>query len=240
LLFIYKVFYIFADEQKVNYMTKTELQQTPVKLIELAINKGAEVEQLEKLMDLQERWNKQQAEKAFKTAFVDFQAEKPRLVKDREVKFNGKLQYAFIPLQSIQEKIDPVLSRHGLSYRWEQKEDDGNISITCIVQHVDGHEERTTIKAPKDGSGSKNTVQSIGSTVSYLKRYTLEAAFGLSADVDTDASQPKLKEDLSSKHPKWPGAVEAIKLGTTTVDAIKKAYNLTEANEKKLIKEANA
>src|SRR5690606_10591416 len=41
--------------------------------------------------------------------------------------------------------------------------------------------------APPDGSGNKNAIQGIGSTSTYLQRYTLSAAFGLTtADEDDD------------------------------------------------------
>lgn len=42
---------------------------------------------------------------------------------------------------------------------------------------------------------------------------------------------PKLKEDLSPKHPSWNPALEAIKSGSAQMVDIKAKYNLTEANE---------
>lgn len=213
-------------------MTSTEIQKAPSMLIELAIEKGAGVEELSKLMDLQERWDKQQSIKAFKQAFVDFQGDKP------EIHWTSKAhnsRYASLP--NIQKAVDPVLSMHGLSYRWEQSEVEDRISITCIISHVLGHEERTAITAPKDKSGSKNDVQSIGSTVSYLKRYTLEAALGLSTDKDDDggARKPKEKEELTPKHPKWKGAKEAVASGEITIEKIETRFILSEANKKKLL-----
>jgi len=48
------------------------------------------------------------------------------------------------------------------------------------------------MSAPNDVSGNKNAIQSIGSTNSYLQRYTLCNAFGISAEQDNDGqtSQP--------------------------------------------------
>jgi len=86
------------------------------------------------------------------------------------------------------------------SYTWAQKEVEGQIEITCIVKHVQGHYETTSLKAAKDDTGAKNNIQSIGSSVSYLKRYTLANSLGLSVDQDDDAQSVTLtkgeKEDL--------------------------------------------
>jgi hypothetical protein len=51
-----------------------------------------------------------------------------------------------------------------------------------------GHSEETTLSAPSDTTGSKNPIQAIGSTITYLERYTLLALTGLATyDQDDDA-----------------------------------------------------
>ncbi len=68
------------------------------------------------------------------------------------------------------------------------------VEVTCIVTHRDGHSERTTMTGPEDHSGFKNLIQSRGSSMTYLERYTLIGAFGLTTvDTDTDGAQPKKK-----------------------------------------------
>ena len=49
----------------------------PMTLIEQAINGGVEVEKLERLFDLQERWEAAKAKTAFFRAMANFQAEIP-------------------------------------------------------------------------------------------------------------------------------------------------------------------
>ena len=46
---------------------------TPVHLLELAINQGADIDKLEKLMAMQERWDANLAKKAYTDAMVRFQ-----------------------------------------------------------------------------------------------------------------------------------------------------------------------
>lgn len=217
-------------------MSENEIQLMGTDLIGKALENNVTPEALQKVLDMQLQWQANEARKAFKMAMAAFQAEKPVIAKTEKA-YSSK----YAPLSKIQQSIDPVLSKHGLSYQWKQEQsEDGSITITCILSHEAGHEESMHLTANPDGSGSKNPIQQIGSTVSYLKRYTLEGIVGLSSDKDDDGGKPKLKEDLSPKHPKWAGAIDALKKGQTTIEAIKKSYNLNEANEAKLIKEGGA
>jgi hypothetical protein len=60
------------------------------------------------------------------------------------------------------------------------------IVVTCILSKG-GYREENSLPGPADTSGSKNPIQAIGSTVTYLERITLKAALGLSATDDDDA-----------------------------------------------------
>jgi uncharacterized protein (DUF3820 family) len=55
-----------------------------------------------------------------------------------------------------------------------------------------GHSESTTLSAAKDGSGNKNDIQARGSAATYLQRYTLIGALGLTtANEDVDGAGTK-------------------------------------------------
>lgn len=159
---------------------------TPTGLIEQAIQKGLGVAELEKLVALQERWEERQARKAFFDAFTKFQAECPDLRKTKQVSFQ-QVNYKYAPLADITRQIGQLLKTHGLSYRWEIQDTKEEIKVSCLVTHIDGHTETTTMMANPDTSGAKNQIQARGSAIEYLKRYTLIGALGLStADTDTD------------------------------------------------------
>lgn len=184
-------------------MTDTIVQQTPADLISQAIDKGLTVEALEKLMSLQERWEANQARKLFFEAFTNFQSECPDLRRTKEVDFTtskgGNVKYKYAPLADITRQLAKVLKANELSYRWEIQ-DDEKIKVTCLVSHINGHTERTTMTASPDDSGSKNSIQARGSTIEYLKRYTLIGALGLStADSDIDGRLPQ-QVDLEKLH----------------------------------------
>ena len=55
--------------------------QTPFALMTIAIERGAQVEQLERLLALHERWEAEQARKAFHAARARFQSLCPEIVR---------------------------------------------------------------------------------------------------------------------------------------------------------------
>lgn len=166
---------------------------SPMTLIETAVSKGADVTQLEKLMALHERWESSQAKKSFLTALSVFQSRCPEIQKNKK----GHNSF-YAPLSDIVAQTRTILAECGLSYRFEQEHGD-KIKVTCIVSHVDGHSEQTSMESDPDTSGSKNSIQAIGSAVQYLMRYTFISALGITtADSDMDGRIPDTSSFISS------------------------------------------
>jgi len=165
---------------------------TPAKLLEIAINRDLDIEKLERLMAMQEKWDKQQAVKSFYEAKSQFQLscpEIPRNVKKNIPDRNGKPTnkvFHYADLAQILKTIKKPLCDFGLSIRFEQKQENGLVDITCILSHKDGHSEQTSLCSQPDSSGGKAAIHSVASAVTYLKRYTLEAVLGISATQDDD------------------------------------------------------
>jgi hypothetical protein len=172
---------------------------TPMEMLDRAVSSGASVETLTQLMNLQERWEANQARKAFDEAMAAVKANMPRIIKSRKVDFTsakGRTNYQYEDLASIMDQIGPVLSSQGLSVRYRtQANPNEPISVTCIVSHRLGHSEENTLMAGRDDSGNKNSIQAIGSTVTYLQRYTLKAALGLAAAADDDGGKADETKD---------------------------------------------
>ena len=158
----------------------------PVDLLTVAINKGADLESIKVLMELKERHERNEARKAFFKAMAAFKANPPDIIKDQEVAYNNT-RYKHATLGNVTRTINAALGEHGLTAGWKTEQIDGNVSVTCRINHEDGYGEETTLVAPPDKSGSKNNIQAIGSTTSYLQRYTLLAITGLStSEFDDD------------------------------------------------------
>jgi len=155
---------------------------TPVDLINTIITKGGDLSQLAQLMELQEKWEAKQAKANFNHARQKFMDEVKTVVKNKE-----GFGYFFASLDNIAKTIKPVLDKCNLYYSWDTDFVDGIVHVTCVISHVDGHEQRTKLAGGPDTSGKKNSIQAIGSTTSYLQRYTLVSALGLViSDQDSD------------------------------------------------------
>lgn len=164
---------------------------TPAEMLSRALENGASMEVMEKLMALHERWEANQARKAFDAALADAKGEIPVIFKNRQVDFTsakGRTNYRHEDLAGIARTIDPILKRHGLSYRFRTEQDGSTVRVTCVVAHRGGHSEENSLAAGRDESGNKNSIQAVGSTITYLQRYTLKAALGLSASTDDDGA----------------------------------------------------
>jgi hypothetical protein len=183
-------------ENTVVKMQEPALSLEPRGLLEKAIASGAGIELIERLMAMQERWEATQARKAFNAAIAAFKKSPPAILKNVEVGY-GKTSYKHEDLAELLAAVDPALAEHGLWARFKIKTDlaplvdnkpSGTlVTVTCVIGHTDGYSESDSVlAAAPDTSGSKNAVQAIGSTVSYLQRYTLKAALGLAAARDDD------------------------------------------------------
>lgn len=175
---------------------------TPMQMLQHALQTGASVEMMEKLLALQERWEANQARKAFDAAMAAAKADLPLIIKNREVDFTsqkGRTNYRHEDLAGIAKQIDPILARNGLSYRFRTEVENGLVTVTCIVSHRDGYSEENSLSAGRDESGNKNHIQAIGSTITYLQRYTLKAALGLAASHDDDGRGSEPAETISEE-----------------------------------------
>lgn len=182
------------QKRKKDELSAGQSSPTPADLLQAAIEKGLDITQLERLMDMQERYEKKQAAKLFLEARSKFQSLVPRISKNKTANVRARdggqgFTYTHSDLGNIAEQIKKALLACGLSYRWEFNDQGNEIEVTCIVSHLSGHSEATKMKAGLDNSGAKNLIQQKGSTLTYLQRYTLIGALGLStADIDDDGA----------------------------------------------------
>ena len=121
-------------------------------------------------------------------------SEIPVIKKNRKVGFDSKkggarTDYKYEDMGEIARTVDPVLSKNGLSYRFRTtSEPNAPVTVTCIIAHRGGHSEENTLSAGRDDTGNKNSIQAVGSTVTFLQRYTLKAALGLAASAEDDGA----------------------------------------------------
>ena len=147
-------------------------EQTPATVMStiasIAANPTVDVDKMLRLLEMQERMMAKQAEIAFNEAMTRLQPKLPVITKRGKIEFKGAIQSKFARYEDIDELIRPLLSAEGFSVSFDQLKGG---EYSCKLSHGGGHSETKTLTLPADTSGSKNSIQAIGSTVSYAKRY---------------------------------------------------------------------
>lgn len=200
-------------------------------LLTIAIEKGAGIEQLSSLMDLHLRMGKEFARREFIRAVSEFQSKVKPVQKTASVKYTtgkGSTNFTFAKLGDIIQAITPTLAECGLSVRWSSKTSDNLIAVTCIVSHVGGHEEQTTMSGEPDQSGGKNNIQAKGSTMTYLQRYTLNLALAICTEDDNDGAGGAPVQKPTLTQDKLQVIRDRIRAGTAKVEQVTEHFTLTE------------
>ncbi len=169
------------------------VQVTPSDIMELAKDDKFDIAKMEKLMEFQIKWEERQAKKAYVESMAAFKSDPPIITKDTKVSYTKKdkttTEYDHASLGNATTIIIKALASFGFSHCWETLQSDKGVEVVCIITHKMGHSEKTSLSAAYDSSGGKNSIQALGSSISYLERYTLFALTGLAADKQDDDGQ---------------------------------------------------
>ena len=110
-----------------------------------------------------------------------------QLVQPAKDSDNPFFKSKYVDLAGVQIAIDNALVGTGLTYQqWEESREDGSTGVGTIVMHEKGE---YIIFPPYYMKPEKHTPQGQGSTITYLRRYTLSTVFGVTSDVDDDGNQ---------------------------------------------------
>ena len=200
-------------------------------IIDRASKEKVDVTTLKELWAMNLDWEANEARKAFVVAMNNFKAAPPTITKNKHVQF-GQTEYKHATLDHVCDAVIGTLSKHGISHRWKIEQADAWIKVTCVLTHEQGHSEETTLLGAADNTGSKNSIQAIGSTVTYLQRYTLLAACGLAAaNTDTDGKGEPAMDNLQERV-EWIGNAKDL-------DELKKLFTVA-YEEAKQAKDKNA
>jgi hypothetical protein len=151
---------------------------TPMEMLNAAVTRGDAIEKLTQLMDLNDRWEAAQAKKAYILAKSAFKATAPTIFKDME---NKQYKSMYSSIGNVVNTVNAALSKYELDASWDYDQTEERIKVTCILTHSRGHSERVSLFGPPDTSGSKNPIQQIKSTTTYLKLATFEAVTGVAS-----------------------------------------------------------
>jgi hypothetical protein len=165
----------------------------------VALDPGADAAKLERIIAMYEQLKAKETELAFNAAKgrILKKLSRAKIIKNRpalhEIE-NGRPRkgayeaFKYAPLEEIDKHLRPLLIEEDmdLSYSDEPCENDG-ILIRGRLKHLpSGHFEDSFMPAPLDTSGGKSSVQGVGSTNSYLRRYIACNIFNIVVVGDDD------------------------------------------------------
>lgn len=174
---------------------------TPPEMLSRAIETGASLDMVSKLMDLQDRWSATEAAKAFREAFAAFKGEAVTIVRNKKITDGPLKGKSYAELYTFVDAVTPALSKYGLSASWNVTRDEKDwIEVACVIEHTLGHSKTVKFGGPPDSGGAKNPLQARMSTITYLERHTLKAACGLAEQGD-DSDGNVRKETRKDESP---------------------------------------
>lgn len=155
----------------------------PMAIIQAALERGVDHDQLGKLLDLQERHERHRAAETFGDAVADFQRRCPPVHKGRKVASMG---YVFASYDDVMAVAGPHLAACGIAVSFSTETTDRGVKVTVRVR-VGIHAEDSTLEIPIPDM-KVNSTQRYGAALSYAKRYALCAALNIVVtDEDDDA-----------------------------------------------------
>jgi hypothetical protein len=195
-----------------------------------------DLDRLEKLLSLKERWDKNEGVKAFAAAKVEFKKHAPDIIKNKFVAYKD-IRYAHATHDEVTDKLSEALAAFGFSHAWSMTQSENSITVRCTLTHVGGHSEWAELTSMHDGSGGKNSIQAIASANSYLQRYTLLAVAGASTrDMPNDDGRDADKSTMHTGDPVPVDAWQSLKdAWAIDVDALQAAWFALSNDTRKLI-----
>lgn len=179
-----------------------ELPTTPVdapsvggvmEIMHAAIAKGIDADALEKLVNLKERIDANDARREFADALAEFQANCPKVKHNAKARIatngGGAYSYSYATLDQIAATVRPHLHSLGFSYGWDARMEQGVMTVICTLRHRNGHSESGSFACPIENRKGMSGPQSAKSALTYARRCSLLQVLGITdADKDDDAS----------------------------------------------------
>lgn len=154
-------------------------------------------------------------------ALAKAQASFPVISRDKEVtvvlKTGGSYKFKYAPLDAILAAVRAALADNGLAI--SQLLDGGDL-VTMLL-HKDGQTLTGRFPLPRSDG---DTVQALGSAITYLRRYSIQAILGIAAEEDDDGNRASgnTVRAAGAPQPEKPPSVQSVEGGLIGVAALGK------------------
>lgn len=219
-----------------------ENSQPEMAMIRLAIDKGAPIETIERLMALQEKMLARQAEIDFNEALNRVQSKIKRVSADLE---NSQTHSRYASYAAIDRAIRPIYSEEGfsLSFTEEDCPKPEHVRIVCFVSKG-AYTRQYRKDMPADGKGAKGgdvmtKTHAAAAADSYAKRYLVKDIFNVAIGADDDDGNLMPENQERDFLSNIQAASNRDELKRAYTDAIKAAVGNQDYTACKLFKEAS-
>ncbi|MDI3233349.1 ERF family protein [Staphylococcus pasteuri] len=138
--------------------------------------------------------NKSESITELNKALANFHKEVKQPMKDAN---NPFFKSKYVPLENVVEAIDDVAPKHGLTYsQYPVTTENGLVGISTVLLHESGE---FIEFPPATTKPDKNTPQGVGSALTYMRRYSLSAVFGITSDQDDDGNEASGKSNKNKQ-----------------------------------------
>ena len=126
---------------------------------------------------------------------VEVQSELPTMPKSSQA-----YGYKYTDLDTITQTIKPILSKHGIGYIQSVGGLTENaLTLTTRIFNKKGEYIEDTAALPTITSTKNNAAQTLGMSITYMRRYALCAMLGITSDEDVDANINGIVQTQGSK-----------------------------------------
>lgn len=211
---------------------------TPMMLLSQAVDKGADMETVERLSKLAERMMEREAEVVFNQSMHAAQMEMRRIGADAT---NPQTRSKYATYAKLDSALRPIYSKHGFSVSFNTADCpvEGCIRVIAYVSHKDGHTRTYQIDMPADGKGAKGNdvmtkTHATGAATAYGQRYLLKMIFNVAVGETDDDGNGGGSMDTNGAA----DFIESIRTADNLEDLKKRFFAAREAAQKAKDKDA--
>ncbi|WP_027730039.1 hypothetical protein ABL850_15795 [Variovorax paradoxus] len=180
---------------------------SPMSMMLAAQRQGATLADVREMMVIHREMKADEAREAFRSDFADFRGENVIIPKTKHVDRGRGGSFIQAEYDEVCRRLSPALSRHGFSFRHDQKfgvrrimtdgveSDVGWVWVTCHLEHRRGHAERLELEGPPGELSVNTPTQNMQTTASYLKRQSLLAITGTATGGEDDENEMRGEDD---------------------------------------------
>jgi hypothetical protein len=161
-------------------------------IAQAAANPAVDVQKMQALLDMQIVIRREEARTEFIRAFVSMSAKMPSIKKDGTILIekNGRIvqKTPYATFEALHKAVSPLLKANNFAF-WTEP-DIGAAGVGIVIRghldHISGHGTSCVMSLPPDTTGSKNSTQAIGSSISYGRRYCLMNLCNIASEAPED------------------------------------------------------